>query len=202
MITVFSDEYNEACITTKRWMETDFISSFALLMAHTYHNPKIKVVISNFEQEVLESQVEELDPEVEQIVSIVLDSNHFAVICVDIGRGSVNAIEGLRSGRSVRRWEDHVLRILKRAGYLPLNTAPGTLGRFELTHVACIAQYDSHNCAAIACGMVWEMLSQKFFRSRDHSSLQLRTRVVDKYRDMIESFQHELYVVQQRPSHY
>lgn len=173
-------------------------------MAHTYHNPKIKVVIGNFEQEVLdESQVEELDPEVEQIVSIVLNSNHFAVICVDIAKGSVNAIEGLRIGRSVRRWEDHVLRILMRAGLLPLTAAPGTLGRFELTHVTCIAQYDSHNCAAIACGMVWEMLSQKNFRSRDHSSaLQLRTRVVDKYRDMIESFQQDLYIVQQRPSHY
>jgi hypothetical protein len=180
-------------------METDFMASFATLLAHWYHNPKIKVVISNYELEWIDpDMIKALDSNVEAVISIVINSSHFAVLHVNIAAKVVYIIEGLDSTRDIRRWMNHVLRVLIRTGLVPLDTkleaATDSIGGFRLEHKRFSVQRNGYDCAPIGGATVWEILSDGEFQANNYSHDQLRPLIVDKYAAMIQEFKKELLV--------
>lgn len=83
-------------------METDFVASFVLLLGHIHHNLKVKVVVSNYECEhLLELQVQALDSQVEHLVSVVLNMDHFAVVHVHVQGLLMEVIEGQDKKRDI-----------------------------------------------------------------------------------------------------
>jgi hypothetical protein len=96
----------------------------------------VKVVIGNFENETLdESQVQRLLPETQEIVSIILNAGHFAVVQVDIGGKMVKVMEGQGGQRRIPHWANHMSRMLIRNSLVPFGTAAGHFGKFKGQHV-------------------------------------------------------------------
>jgi hypothetical protein len=116
----------------------------------------------------------------EEIVSIVLNAGHFAVVWADVVGNVVKVMEGQGSQRSIPRWANHMSRMLIPNSLVPFGTVAAHFGNFRGQHVKHIEQLDTHNCAPTACGTVWEMLTNGEFKANQHSPDQLRRLVVDK----------------------
>jgi len=176
-------------------MEQDFASSFAALLGHLHHNPKVELIVSNFENEQLDrTQVKALDPEVEHLLSIVLSHSHYAVIHVMIKESVVEVMEGLFGESSADRWVNHVLCILKRRDLLPFDyhgggTSLETVGNFQYRYRQHFKQIDGYNCLPIACATLTEFVTrlagQSPFVATSYTGDQLRQLMVDKYASMI-----------------
>jgi hypothetical protein len=178
-----------------RFFDLDFVVSFTVLMAHTSHNPKVHVIISNWENEEIEpSQLQSLPENTEMILSIVLNSSHFAVVCVKVKDCVIEVLDGLTRGGGMVRWNNHIDRILKRRKLITLDTkfSEGKFGKFRVTHRELVSQRDGHNCGPIACGTVWSIIKGSEFQVKQHSGDDLRVLTVQQYKKMIERCATEL----------
>lgn len=177
----------------------DFVASFASLLAHSYHNLKVKVVISNYEHESIDQDmIKALDSNVEDVISIVINQEHFAVLHVVIPARVMFIMERLDRNKDIKRWMNHGLRILIRTSLVPLDTtleaAAGCIGPFRLAHKQVIVQLNGHDCAPIGCATVWEILSNGKFQANAYPFQKLRRLIVDKYVSLINEYEKDLLI--------
>jgi len=217
-ISLGDDDYYERCSTTQRWLESDFVSSFAVLCSHALHNPHIYVMVSNMNsKEIIKPDhvLKNLKSSLESVLCVVNESSHFAVIHMSLKRKEIIVYDGLNTGIN---WRRHSRKLLQRLGEIPVTAsitnvvvnvdlAPSTtnmddidledsLGDYTyVTDNRIFQQPDSSSCGPIACGVLWNRLSNGVFEPSHYTVVGLRKFIVDQYRKWIDMSKHEIYLV-------
>ena len=128
LIPVGDKSYQDDCVNTKRWWDTDFITAFAQLVSHESH------LVTYLPNEVLrlktqlihcpfpdttpeESSCKDLEDGTERIVSVAHDVDHYSTLEIGIITKTVVVHDGLK--RSLTHWQKHIVNILKRCKLIP-----------------------------------------------------------------------------------
>jgi hypothetical protein len=205
LVSVGNDEYMRDCANTDRWYDTDFISSFAALVAHEAHNPAIQLIhCQNPLSQLGEDECRELSDSVETIVSVLHAHSHYAVLEADIPERKITILDGLL--RPLEHWQAHAMNILRRCKLIPMGSAPkfvtnrkGKIAiqvdgeKWTMEKDIFICQNDAWNCGPIACLKILAV----FQHPSDVSTIaanQYRLTVMKKFQDLLCKFGHCLNV--------
>jgi len=126
MLVMGDDDYLNACRSTNRWYDGDFVSSFATVASHYAHKtlsqrlgqtdypPLPQLLIVTFpRQELQPNVIKALKPETQRVVGVIHDTDHYAVMELSVQENKITMFDGLR--RPLIRWMDHVISALKRS---------------------------------------------------------------------------------------
>ncbi len=110
LVTFGEPKYYDDCANTRRWWDSDMISSYAALLAHDSHSDpakqKIQLMHVSYPNAVPEeSECRELGAEVEQIASVCHANDHYSVLRADIATKKIFMYDGLH--RSLKDWQNH-----------------------------------------------------------------------------------------------
>ena len=122
LLMVGDDSYFNDCVNSNRWYETNFIASFAALLAHASHatsSSPIKLIHCQCPGAIIESGMcQTLDASITQVVSIFHGSSHFAVMEADLSEKTIRIFDGL--SYKLDTWKPHVVHVLKEQSFLHL----------------------------------------------------------------------------------
>lgn len=173
LLSIGDAAYVADCRNTKRWYDTDFISTFATLVAHHAHKTsssesKIQLVHCSWPKSIpSSSECRDLPQTVETMVSVLLGCGHFCVLEFDLATRTIEVLDGLRFPLST--WKDHMVNILRRTNLIGrdedlfLTTCNEELSQLHgaggysmdidwtIKQGKFLPQLDSYNCGPIAC---------------------------------------------------
>ena len=152
MLMVFDSIYYEKCVATHRWWDTLFIRSFSQLLAHQWHNSKIKLVeCTDLElaKDIIHTSID-LSSHISSVVAILYSTQHYVVVEYKISTKIFTVYDGLNYG--LDHWYPHCNNIQARCGH-PLLVPP------LLQRGSCDSQPDSYNCGPLACLKLLHLIS-------------------------------------------
>ncbi|KAG7357193.1 hypothetical protein IV203_001881 [Nitzschia inconspicua] len=105
--------YNRGLRQPEPWWETQYIATFAQLLAHTYPREDILYVHCQFPNEKLEEELTApLGKNVRKILSVVHAERHYAVLEMDVEQQTILVCDGLTF--DLTTWTAHITNISKR----------------------------------------------------------------------------------------
>ena len=135
-ISLGDDDYYERCSTTQRWLESDFVSSFAaVLCSHALHNLHIYVMVSNMDsKEIIKPDhvLKNLKSSLESVLCVVNQSSHFAVIHMSLKGKEIIVYDGLNARIN---WRRHCRKLLQRLGEIPVTASTTNIVNVDLPPV-------------------------------------------------------------------
>ena len=128
-----------------------------------------------------ESECKSLHANVERLVSVLHDVDHFSVLEINIHRRSMTVYDGLKC--ELKRWDNHIINILRRCKLRTHDCSSTHVSKSDWRGMECrklaisednsnfwtvesdikIQQNDTYNCGLIACMKVMEL-----FRSPEY----------------------------------
>ena len=125
--TIYPDKTLESYrFDQSRWFSTLFCNCFCVLLAHSLHCATVQYVnSSDGSLDVPEEDRYELRREVEEVVSLCLEKEHFAVIHLIRAQKIITIYDGF--GKNARYWIRDILRLLKRCKLIEKNGPTTTL---------------------------------------------------------------------------
>jgi hypothetical protein len=206
IITIGDDAYINACRSTQRWFEYDFIASFASLIAHVSHNEKIQLMhCPNPTEKIVEVECRNLKETVETIVCVVHGRQHFALLSIDVKKSVVQVFDGL--GYQLSNWFNHVENILKRCKLLRrlhaikwTNKRNKNIYHIENTKwkitkgVSFVKQLNGHDCGPIACLKIMSIFNRLNIAEIENTSDFIRNVVMTEFQDLLKLTKSVLFV--------
>jgi hypothetical protein len=201
IITVGDDDYLQACTSTERWFEFDFIQSFATLCAHMTHNEKIQLIHCQSElSNLTEEECRALSPTVQQLISVVFAQSHFAICTIDITTHRALIYDSLNY--PLKTWLPHVINIVKRCRLLGRDHVPvWKTGKSKSTYLLkslveenqwrvgkgkpFLMQKNSYDCGPITCLKIMSFFDRFHLSEMERSSKVLRRIVVEEYKALL-----------------
>lgn len=196
--------YDLLCNNPTRWWESDFIGSFAALLAHDCHNSSVQVVHCNYPHaSLLPEEVVILKKDVTKLVTVAYARSHFSVLEFDLKAKEIYVFDGL--GYDLRTWLAHASNVLKRCGLVSLSTfrpvvlksgKGGTPSKkWTLSAKKWVNQLDTYNCGPIACAIIWSLLTDGTFDPSATPVANLRKIVVAKFQELLQKYTNDLTVL-------
>jgi hypothetical protein len=189
-IQVGDEAYMHSITYTKSWYDGVFVSSFAQLAAHYAHRTKdmransptpfklpLLMHVTYPKQTLAQDQCKALPPEYTDVVALIHEGDHYAVLEIDTTNKKVLVFDGLY--RELTRWLEYVYSSMKRCKLCALDVVPlshpdpptqvkrawdrnpkvsiegitlmigSSPWRYERGHF--LMQTDTFNCGSIAC---------------------------------------------------
>ena len=122
LLSIGNEEYLKSCGKgTKKWYESDFIGTFATLLAHCRHKTDTPsdvqlVHISHPNTTVTKKEMKTMKSGIKKLVACLYASSHFAVMEISLGCEDVLIFDGL--SYPLDCWIPHVKNLLARCSLL------------------------------------------------------------------------------------
>ena len=237
VIMVYDDDYVESIRSSTKWWDGVFIGLFAQMASHYTHStigerqsamgstPLPQVMHVTYPKEkITQEQFVNFPSNVTQLVSVLHESQHYALLDIDIqGRRAV-IFDGLN--RPVLKWIHHVVSSLKRARLIGINETCNSNETGEVTEMIgllrgkqvkssnaymlsfdvsqewrlerghFVKQLDGFDCGPIACTKILEIfgLVTKFEVHNAYGVGNIRTLVVEHWKRFIERCNDDLII--------
>ena len=180
LMSVGDEKYLEACTSTNKWYDTDFISTFCSLVAHDAHTlpcnypttKKLEMIHIPYPDGIVrEHNVKSLNADKTHLICIAHSNDHYAVLEFDLANSCVHVYDGLNY--KLNNWQNHVIYAVKEHGLVPIGSKPKVtydsvsegkskaqtltikFGDESLCWVVknscCTRQKDGYNCGPLAC---------------------------------------------------
>jgi hypothetical protein len=111
LVSMGNQEYIKDCINTNCWWDTDFILSFAALLAHEAHDPTIELIHCQFPTADIGGHCQSLGKQAKTIMSILHGSGHFSILEIDVESWNIMIFDGL--SYPLQTWYEHITAVLK-----------------------------------------------------------------------------------------
>lgn len=223
IVPIGDSTYQSDCENSKRWWDTDFIAAFTTLVAHESHVDCHLRSIKNTQLihcphpniHPAESECKSLHANVERLVSVLHDVDHFSVLEINIHRRSMTVYDGLK--RELKRWDNHITNILRRCKLMTQDCSSTHVSKsdwrgMEVRKIVIsednsnfwtvesdvkIQQNDTYNCGPIACMKVMELFRSPEYELFDptmHDIGIYRHIVMDAFKRLVARFSSDLKV--------
>jgi len=214
MISIGDESYLHDCEFTKRWYDSDFISSYGTLLAHESHTSAddgrpvtIQFIPCSYPNEAMnESACCQLSGTIMKVVSVLYDTQHFVLAELDLASKVCKISDGLQF--SLRTWKYHVTNLLKRCKLICIDSVSSYDPKTKILSIIggvfddeCtiewddkfIKQVDGYNCGPLAC-----LKLQQIFTSIDaYEGIDpdnYRSWVVSSFRTLVKKYNDKLFV--------
>jgi len=197
-VSLLDERYYQLCADSQRWLESDFVSSFAVLCSHYIHHPNKYVMVSglNSKEKICKDQVVgKLKASVKYILCVANEGGHFAVLEIKLKTKQVTVYDGYNvTEDTCKKWTGHAINLLKRVNLVPLSAS--SLENFTINvNDSIFRQTDGSSCGPIACGVLWNLLSVGAFVPADYSQESLRKKIVQQYKYWIDLMEDQLFLI-------
>jgi hypothetical protein len=232
IVEVGDKAYNTSIQSSTCWWDQEFVTAFTTMAAYYAHTcegrddsivlPKLVHLITP--RNVLDdSACRPINPNVEKIVGIIHNNNHYAVMEIDIANKIACIYDGLGVA-PLLTWSQHIINALQMCQLVRVtaitstvgdqsqlvwrartrNKSPQVLGysimldheEWRLERGGFVAQTDGYNCGPIACLKILEMYSLVSVLDIEvaYSLNGLRRLAMDKWRLFIDYCNNDLVV--------
>jgi hypothetical protein len=219
LAAVGGDSYLHDCAATRRWWDSDFISTFATLAAHNYHKKHgtqhVQVMHVAYPNAVIdESEKKCLSTEISTVVAVMHAKSHYAVMEILLNEKAIIIYDGF--GYATETWLDHIINVMTRCklvdGERPsVQMVAGGKKRtddrqeWQLSAGGChwvvhprvfIEQHNTYDCGPIACSKIMELfgLWPAGGETKAKKSLWLRGVVVDTFKSLLNDNADDVYI--------
>lgn len=189
-VSLGDEAYYQKCSNSNRWLEVDFVTSFALLAGHAFHRPDVYVMVASMsdgtgkQTNANVASVVTLNEGVDEVLCVALERSHFAVLHILLKLRKVVIYDGL-AFNPAETWKPHIRMCLERLGF-PVEDQ----SHFQASVDSSLyPQHDFSSCGPIGCGVAWEILSETGFKVAEHSHADLRSLVVEQYQFWIKQME-------------
>lgn len=113
----YNPTYTTWHVNGTMWFDTEFINQFSIMLQHTAHQTASLVktpqlVMCDFKG----NSVEVVQVVGEEIVAVLCDGSHYAVMSSVLSGGVITVYDGFASTTSADKWVKYVTRVLQRVG--------------------------------------------------------------------------------------
>ena len=190
IITFADDPYYDLMKNPDRWFFPDIVSTFGFLLSHAAHRDDMIYIDSTLPDESTiptNAKAVPLSREVNDIVAVAFDKEHFAVLRFSRSTKFAHVYDGLR--RPIKSWHAHVLHILQLYG-IPKEGWQMTCNR-ELDRIdgVNIRQNDSNSCGPIACMVMWKLFFPHDVNLQEIPQDQYRELSIEKLRQLLQKYE-------------
>jgi hypothetical protein len=146
VIMVYDKDYVESIHSSTKWWDGVFIGSFAQMTCHYTHStinercstldstPLPQVMhVTYSKQLITEVSFMRFPSDVTQLVSVINESLHYAVMEIDVPRKRIVIFDGMY--QDMLQWMNHVVSSLKRARLIGINKTCNAKDTGELTEI-------------------------------------------------------------------
>lgn len=217
LLSIGNEDYLKSCgAGTKKWWESDFIGTFATLLAHSRHrtdNPSLVqlVHISHPNMPVTKKERRTLKSEMKKVAACLYASSHFAVMELTLGCEEVLIFDGL--SYPLETWIPHVTNLLARCSLLDgepedvtvkveKRTRQNEKEGVRVTSAAkswlvksapFIKQENWYDCGPIACLKLMDIFGL-VEDPRDYEQEDIRQHIVDSFKTLLKFAVNDIFV--------
>lgn len=138
-VPIGDEQYDHDCRLTERWYDTQLITGFCALLEHDAHmkihpspppcnDHKLMMVYCPYPNSEIKN-VLFIRENVTHLVSVALNSSHYAVLYYDLQGKTVSVFDGLNM--KITNWQQHIIHTLKEYGIEGIDTVTKCAYRVE-----------------------------------------------------------------------